>query len=185
MKKLLFLLMFSLIFSFPMTVSADLDKTITGDFMTISSQHRCYIDENNKEYYLWVYFYRNNSNAEKGTHLMLSSHNPNAFYTPRMLFSFKNAIQFEIVSKTPAKKQVVYPSTIYSLSTGKAFGSMTFTLGKDFFTLFNNANEITFLIPTDTGEKLRIKLPDEILKEWKYVMTCNFREALEIETVKK
>lgn len=168
MKKMLFLFL-SLIFLFQATALAEVNKSISEHHFDIQSVYRYSID--NTE--IWITLSKNgfSSNSFRNKKLQISQELHIKAYNNESATGAKTDITFS--TKTPpyfviSTQESNLKQSFKISSLGTTY--VHFEIDKNPLV---NADRVSFVLPLKDGSTQKIDIPEDILKEWKYILSCD------------
>ncbi len=179
MKKTLTLLLCVLIL-LQVPAFAEIEKSISNDHISIISKYRLKIDKTNR--HMWLSYYRSESSASEN---YLKDRKP--IHQEYLTFdlSKKESASDDNSEITFSSKK---PPSLVLFENGNNLGQIfniteigTSYLG---FSIANkealaSADKATLVVPRIDGTSLEIVIPDDVLKDWIFIATCNLKEEYE------
>lgn len=174
MKKV-FVLLLSLLFLTSATTYAEIDKLISANYVRLQNESRYKINGTDKS--LWILFSRDgtSNNSFKSSKLQTNQELFMATFKDGSSTNVKTDMVFS--TKTP-------PKFVFANSNSDKNPPFEITgFGTDSISLsiINKASLITtdklsLILTLKDGTTETIEIPDDVLKDWKYILTCNLVE---------
>lgn len=176
MKKVITLVL-CLLFLLQASAFAEVKKSISATQIYINSEYRLKIDGTNN--FMWLLYSRMEYSA---TNNYLKDRTP--FKTEQLNFSLFRDESAKAANSdiTFSSKQPPYLVLFRNgIKIGQAFNITEIGTTELTFLITNkemlaNADNITFVITRKDGTIQEIDIPDDVVKEWKFIATCNLRE---------
>jgi hypothetical protein len=172
MKKIITLIL-CLLFLLQATAFAEIQKTVNHnglDSIDMRSDYVFPIEENNKSIWISIsrsgYFDKANTIPEEHVTYYTTINLAHSYKTPMSFMSGK--IPFFTVVNDGIDTELVFKK-IFTISNDSAIFNMNSKELKQIL----SADKIYTAIALKDGTTQKIEIPDDVLKEWKYIITCN------------
>ena len=173
MKKILPLLL-CLLVMLQVPVSAEVKKSISEYIIHLANESRYEVANTDKSF--WLSFNKEgfspnsfkNKNLQITQQILIGLYKNEAIKLPKtdIIFSSKTPPYFTLLSNGQTIKQ---PFRITELGTDIVIFSIDDKAG----TLLSNATKAAFVVTLQDGTTQAIDIPDNVLKEWKYIIDCD------------